>query len=348
MSIKHTMFKKNIFKVNGIGINRISRNLHTINNSKNYLIAIPITNKESFIYYKSHKDNINKDDNGGNDNTVTTSDVNDLNKKIKLMIQKSETKLNKLWTNFKNSKNSINVYIMKIINKFLNNIPWEENVLKSFSDLKLSIDINNNKDKDTEKINTKDSNKILNLYYPSELTNQYLLKSQLIKNSNLGKDYHLKYLIISILSLPLTIPFILVPILPNIPGFYLLYRSYCHYKAYKGSKILNNLLKNDKLNNNDNKEINSITDNNKNDLNYIINYIGLDSLSHIYVNNHSNTSNTSNVSDISKEKPLLLEDDGSEHLVLNNEIIEELTGQFELEDIKDTLKLAVKQKSKFQ
>lgn len=331
--MNHKMFKKNIFKINrnGIGINIISRNIHAINNSKNYLIAIPITNKESFIYYKSIKVN-NKDT---PDNNISTSDINNLNNKFKLIIKKSEIKLNKLWNNFKNSKNSININIMKIINKFLNNIPWEENVLKSFSDLKLSIDINNNKINNNSN-NSINSNKILNLYYPSELTNQYLLKSQLIKNSNLGKNYHLKYLIISILSLPLTIPFMLIPILPNIPGFYLLYRSYCHYKAYKGSKILNNLLKNDKLNDN-NKEINN-ENNNKNELNYIINYIGLDSLSQIY--------NNSNNNNIIKEKPLLLVDDGSEHLVLNNKIIEELTDQFELKDIKDTLKLAIEQKSK--
>lgn len=47
----------------------------------------------------------------------------------------------------------------------------------------------------------------------------------------------------SIIAMPFTAPFALVPIIPNLPFFYLVYRAYSYWKALSGSRHLAFLLK---------------------------------------------------------------------------------------------------------
>lgn len=44
-------------------------------------------------------------------------------------------------------------------------------------------------------------------------------------------------------SAPLTAPFAIIPIIPNFPFFYVLWRAWSHYKAWKGAEYLEDLLK---------------------------------------------------------------------------------------------------------
>ncbi|RUP49333.1 mitochondrial K+-H+ exchange-related-domain-containing protein [Jimgerdemannia flammicorona] len=53
--------------------------------------------------------------------------------------------------------------------------------------------------------------------------------------------YHRKKMIYSSLWLPLTISFVVVPLVPNFPLAYNLFRIYSHYKAYKGAQHLHHL-----------------------------------------------------------------------------------------------------------
>lgn len=39
-----------------------------------------------------------------------------------------------------------------------------------------------------------------------------------------------------LLLLPLTLPLAILPIMPNVPGFYLMYRAWCSYQALEGAK----------------------------------------------------------------------------------------------------------------
>ncbi|RSL39818.1 hypothetical protein CEP53_013785 [Fusarium sp. AF-6] len=58
---------------------------------------------------------------------------------------------------------------------------------------------------------------------------------------------HRKRLIWCCIGMPITIPFALVPVIPNLPFFYLLYRAWSHYKAIAGGKHVQWLLENDML-----------------------------------------------------------------------------------------------------
>ncbi|KAL1921185.1 uncharacterized protein VTP21DRAFT_10901 [Calcarisporiella thermophila] len=50
--------------------------------------------------------------------------------------------------------------------------------------------------------------------------------------------YHRRYMIYSALWIPLSVSFTLVPLIPNFPLAYNLFRLYSHYKAFKGAQHL--------------------------------------------------------------------------------------------------------------
>ena len=62
------------------------------------------------------------------------------------------------------------------------------------------------------------------------------------------QSLHKKRMWYSIAALPLTIPVGLLPIIPNIPFFYLVFRAYSHYRALAGSNHLTHLLNNSTIN----------------------------------------------------------------------------------------------------
>ncbi|KAF2204063.1 hypothetical protein GQ43DRAFT_429286 [Delitschia confertaspora ATCC 74209] len=53
---------------------------------------------------------------------------------------------------------------------------------------------------------------------------------------------HKKNLVWSVVAMPFTVPFMLIPVIPNLPFFYLVYRAYSHWRALNGSKFLAFLL----------------------------------------------------------------------------------------------------------
>jgi hypothetical protein len=58
---------------------------------------------------------------------------------------------------------------------------------------------------------------------------------------------HRKYLYQSLIILPFTAPIALIPIVPNLPGFYCAYRAWSNWKAGIGAKTLQDLLEDDSL-----------------------------------------------------------------------------------------------------
>lgn len=66
---------------------------------------------------------------------------------------------------------------------------------------------------------------------------------EILKNLALDRQaMHRSKLIWSVVAMPFTIPFMLIPVVPNLPFFYLVYRAWSHFKAYSGSKHLEFLI----------------------------------------------------------------------------------------------------------
>lgn len=219
------------------------------------LFIIPLHKDKSFVYLK-------------HDETL-------LNKKSKLIKYEKWTieKSTSLWNKMSKSPNRLNQKIVALVKSYLDHIPWQENSLMTIpGEHYIAKRILKTTDKitpisDTPEIEQKDPNKIdtivtktefekleskptlkpINVYYMEDLSSLQQVKSQLEQLCEWGIKYHFRECIKCIIGLPFTIPLILIPIIPNVPGFYLLYRAYCNIKAYFGAKHLQKLIKDDLL-----------------------------------------------------------------------------------------------------
>lgn len=219
-----------------------------INHDSIYVLSIPITTYKSYIYC-NHKPSIL-----------------DKSQKLKFpLVTKIETKVTgiaaKGWNSLSTSKKSYNVKITNFIKKLLNTIPYEENCLKSFpSQTAMIREINEesldevNKKLDSEGTASAvvlsqidDLNiphhqiKPIPLLHPSFQQPTTIL-NQLYNFRDNAHLKHFKYAVLCGVGIPLSLPFALVPVVPNVPGFYIAYRFYCHVKALLGVKHLNYLL----------------------------------------------------------------------------------------------------------
>ncbi|CCH42334.1 hypothetical protein BN7_1878 [Wickerhamomyces ciferrii] len=207
------------------------------------ILVIPITQNKSYIHFKFNENLINNDS----------------------LIVKYENKLSNIalkgWTRLKDSDKSYNQKIVHYVEKFLERTPWSENSLISIPSkatiLRQAFEENNKDDNkpdskpsilllnDTDiELNNKGEN-LLNIpvYYPGSLMSSTQLKNELLTLSSKGQTYHKKQMILNGIGIPISLPFMLVPVIPNIPGFYLAYRLYCNLKAFLGAEHLEQIAK---------------------------------------------------------------------------------------------------------
>lgn len=121
-------------------------------------------------------------------------------------------------------------------NAFLKRIPYEEWGLKS-------IPPGTNKRLEEWTVgkdgNVKDS-KVVQCLYPGGFMAGDIAQT-LRKLATERQGLHQRRLWTSIALMPVVAPFALVPVIPNIPFFYLCFRAYSHYKAWFGGKFLEHL-----------------------------------------------------------------------------------------------------------
>ncbi|EST10009.1 Protein of unknown function DUF2343 [Kalmanozyma brasiliensis GHG001] len=95
------------------------------------------------------------------------------------------------------------------------------------------------------------------LYPPSLLQPERLLKN--LKNlTDHRTPHHYRRFWYCVVGMPITIPFALIPVIPNLPFFYLVYRAWSHWKAYKSSQYLSTLIGQDRVHPTESKELDSI------------------------------------------------------------------------------------------
>ncbi|EUC42389.1 hypothetical protein COCMIDRAFT_28987 [Bipolaris oryzae ATCC 44560] len=79
--------------------------------------------------------------------------------------------------------------------------------------------------------------------FPGKYLSQQRVPGLLEKLAKERQNMHRSKLIWSVVIMPFTAPFMLVPIIPNLPFFYVLYRAWSHWKALGGARHLEFLLK---------------------------------------------------------------------------------------------------------
>ena len=188
------------------------------------MIVIPITNKQSFVYFKYSNELLNADS------------------AFVRYESKISRKAAKIWQSMQDSPRSINKKIVSMVNKLMDQNPWTENALQTIpSESYILKQVENGSRKVTlaeyMKSKVDDSMaamkpKPICVYYPGSVLDDETIIEQFKRITEEGKIYHKKYASLSLLGIPFTLPLVLIPVIPNVPGFYLAYRAYCNFKAY--------------------------------------------------------------------------------------------------------------------
>ncbi|KAG7661559.1 uncharacterized protein J8A68_004928 [[Candida] subhashii] len=248
----------------GVGImmicaKRFQSTQPVINKNSIHVISIPITTSKSYIYCNHRPSML------GKSQTHTVPSIVKMESKLTQLASKG-------WNKLSHSKKPINVKITKFVKKLLATIPYEENCLRSFPSKQAmirevneeSIESVNSKinnpaisSNSSSSINTAESSMIqseienlkiptnqlkpIPLFHPSFQKPTTIL-NQIYSFREETQSRHQKYALLCSIGMVAALPLGLIPLLPNVPAFYLAYRAYCNVKALLGIQHLDYLL----------------------------------------------------------------------------------------------------------
>ena len=208
------------------------------------IISIPINEKHSYLQYIQN-DQLLKFDN-----------------KIAVIEKKVAEKASNFWNGLKASEKSISKFAVKNIEKLLDRIPWSEQsyasipfeqfMIKRRTETELAKKIFPNKDyisfveymqmtsnNPSLAQSIKDNSvirpiKIYSPRIPGVDESDHDVSKRIYDLAEKNSAYYKKEMYKCMLALPLTFPLAIIPLVPNVPGFYLCYRLYWNLKAHAG------------------------------------------------------------------------------------------------------------------
>lgn len=178
------------------------------------LFLLPISTRRSLIYCEN----------------TSTKPPADRSYYDKLTLKANET-----WAAWEKDTKAIGNWKHKVTfygNRALTRIPYEEWGLKTIPALTAQ-----------RKQDILDGKTKCHVLFPGRYLPEARVAGLLQKLARDRQALHRTRLIWSVVIMPFTAPFMLVPIVPNLPFFYVLYRAWSHWKALSGSRHLEFLLK---------------------------------------------------------------------------------------------------------
>lgn len=152
----------------------------------------------------------------------------------------------KTWSKFQASDARWKQLIVKLVNRGLDTIPFEERALKTVPPFntwmrehavsKHHIPPAAAEEKDV------DLAPIPVVYPKAYFQNWHQVENELRTLATTGIRVHKKQMLLCAIGLPLTLPCALIPVIPNIPGFYVVFRLWCNWKAWLGARHLLSLI----------------------------------------------------------------------------------------------------------
>ncbi|KAM3077176.1 hypothetical protein ACMFMG_003360 [Clarireedia jacksonii] len=176
------------------------------------LFLLPVSTRRTLIYCQRL-------------NVVTTT--NDAS-----LLDKATRRASNLWAGWEKKESGWQRKVVDLGNKAFKRIPYEEWGLKSIPPLSTR--------RETEGLGNKTQVDVL---FPSTILPQDSVVEVLRTLATERQKLHKSRMIYSIVGLPIAAPFGLIPLIPNLPFFYLCFRAYSHWKALKGSQHIEFLLK---------------------------------------------------------------------------------------------------------
>ncbi|KAI5842863.1 mitochondrial K+-H+ exchange-related-domain-containing protein [Tricharina praecox] len=142
------------------------------------------------------------------------------------LADKASTRASQLWLKWESAEKGWQKRVTEYGNKLFNRIPFEEWGLKSIPPLSAR--------RQADEI----AGAKIEVVYPPSIISSSSVAGLLSRLSTERNAVHRKRLIWSLIGMPISAPFALVPVIPNLPFFYLAYRAFSHWKALEGAKHL--------------------------------------------------------------------------------------------------------------
>ena len=142
------------------------------------------------------------------------------------LIERVTNKAAELWASYERAPSGWKKKLTTYGNLVLRRIPYEEWGLKTIPSL-------SKKRKET-KLSKQEKVEVL---FPGQFLSENRVPEVLRQLAVERQPLHRKRMIWSLIGAPLTLPFALVPIIPNIPGFYLLFRGWSHWRGKLNLRI---------------------------------------------------------------------------------------------------------------
>ncbi|OJJ49913.1 hypothetical protein ASPZODRAFT_58052 [Penicilliopsis zonata CBS 506.65] len=180
------------------------------------LFLIPISTRRALIYARPLKREISKQ--------LSLTD-------------KITNKAATTWAQWEEADKGWKKHIVSWGNRVQQRIPFEEWGLKSIPSLNAQ-----------KRVNPDHEHTKVDVLYPGNAIRTEKLQSILRTIATARQDLHRRKMWWSFLASPLTAPVALIPLIPNIPFFYLIYRGWSHWRALNGSKHLEFLVERNLLN----------------------------------------------------------------------------------------------------
>ncbi|OTA93687.1 hypothetical protein M434DRAFT_72717 [Hypoxylon sp. CO27-5] len=163
------------------------------------------------------------------------------------IVDKATVRAAKLWAGWEKKEGGWQKKVVIYGNSLLKRIPYEEWGLKSVPPLSTR--------RREEEILGKDKN---HLIYPESIIPTTKAVSVLRTLGTERESLHKSRLIWCLIGMPISAPFALVPVIPNLPFFYLVYRAWSHWRALAGGKHIQFLCDNNLLTLSPSQVLNSI------------------------------------------------------------------------------------------
>ncbi|KAH7385476.1 mitochondrial K+-H+ exchange-related-domain-containing protein [Phaeosphaeria sp. MPI-PUGE-AT-0046c] len=178
------------------------------------LFLLPVSTRRSLIYCEKLHEKAAKD---------------------RSLLDKATIKASETWVAWEKDEKAIGNWKKKVTyygNQALKQISFEEWGLKTLPALTAQ-----------RKQSIVDGKEKYEVLFPGRYLKQEKIFGILEKLAKERQSMHRSKLIWSVVIMPFTAPFMLIPVIPNLPFFYVLYRAYSHWTALKGSRHLEFLLK---------------------------------------------------------------------------------------------------------
>jgi hypothetical protein len=138
------------------------------------------------------------------------------------------SKTSETWTKWESAEKGWQKKVTTYGNQLFRRIPFEEWGLKTLPPL--------TKTREKEMIET--GRLRFDVLFPEKFLKESRVLGMLDKLAKERQGLHKAKLWQSVALMPVTIPFALVPVVPNLPFFYMCFRAYSHYRALYGGKLL--------------------------------------------------------------------------------------------------------------